>query len=65
MPGRMVTEDARIGGDLKLTHEPSGPIKAGDKGSIGDQAFKDAIFIVGVCWAIVFFCVFSLRRHSI
>lgn len=65
MPGKMVTEDSRIGGNLVTSNEPSGPIKAGDKGSIGDQAFKDAVLIVGICWAIVFFCVFSLRRHSI
>lgn len=65
MPGRMVTEDARVGGNLKLTNEPSGPVKAGDKGSIGDQAFKDAVLIVCICWAIVFATVFSLRRHSL
>lgn len=65
MPGKMVSEDDRIGGNLKLTNEPSGPIKAGDKGSIGDQAFKDAVLIVCVCWAIVFATIFSLRRHSL
>jgi hypothetical protein len=65
MPGKMVSEDDRIGGNLKLTNEPSGPVKAGDKGSIGDQAFKDAVLIVCICWAIVFATVFSLRRHSL
>jgi hypothetical protein len=65
MPGKMVSEDDRIGGNLKLTNEPSGPVKAGDKGSIGDQAFKDAVLIVCICWAIVFATIFSLRRHSL
>lgn len=65
MPGRMVAEDDRIGGNLKLTNEPSGPVKAGDKGSIGDQALKDAILIVAICWLIVFGAIFSLRRHNI
>lgn len=65
MPGRMVTEDERVGGNLKLTNEPSGPVKAGDKGSVGDQAFKDAVCIVIVCWVVVFFTVFSLRRHTV
>jgi hypothetical protein len=65
MPGKIVQEDSRIGGNLKTSNEPIGPIKAGDKGSIGDQAFKDSILIIGICWAIVGFAVFSLRRHSI
>jgi hypothetical protein len=65
MPGRMVSEDSRVGGNLKTSNEPSGPIKAGDKGSVGDQAFKDAVLIVGICWVIVFFTIFSLRRHSL
>jgi hypothetical protein len=65
MPGRMVSEDDRIGGGLKTSNEPSGPLKAGDKGSIGDQAFKDAVLIVAICWVIVFATIFSLRRHSV
>lgn len=65
MPGRMVDEDSRVGGNLKLTNEPSGPVKPGSKGSVGDQAVKDAILIIGVCWAIVFFVMFSLRRHNV
>lgn len=65
MPGRMVEEDSRIGGNLKTSNEPSGPLKGGDKGSIGDQAFKDAVLIVCICWAIVFATMFSLRAHNL
>lgn len=65
MPGSMVTEDARVGGPLKLSNEPKGPVKAGSKGSVGDQAFMDAVVIVAICWLIVFATMFSLRRHNV
>lgn len=34
-------------------------------GSIGDTAFKDAVILVVVAWAILFFLAFSLRHHNV
>jgi hypothetical protein len=61
----MATEDERLGGDLKVTREPKGPKRTGDRGTVGDQALMDALIIVLVAWAVIFFLAFSLRRHNI
>lgn len=61
----MATENARVGGDLKVTNEPKGPKKSGDKGTMGDQALMDALGIIIACWLLLFFLGFSLRRHNI
>lgn len=45
--------------------DPKVTAKAGNKGSIGDVAFKDALIIVILAWVILLMLVFSLRHHSI
>lgn len=49
---------------LNVTREPKGPVRAGAKGTRGDQALMDAILIVVIAWAILFFLAFSLRNHN-
>lgn len=47
---------------------PARDPKAKDKqgrGSIGDKAFLDAVTVVAICWVLLFFLWFSLRKHSI
>lgn len=65
MPGAMVTEETRVGNPLQTSREPVGPKRAGDKGSLGDQALMDAIAIVVGAWLILFLIMYSLRRHNI
>lgn len=60
----MATEDARVGRPIVTSKEPVGPKNAGSKGSVGDQALMDALIIVGAAWLIIFFLMFSLRRHT-
>lgn len=48
-----------------MTREPSGPKRAGDKGTPGDVALMDAVMLVGACWVFLFFIFFSLRRHNV
>lgn len=50
---------------LATTREPVGPRVAGDKGSPGDRALMDAIIMVVVAWAVLFFLAWSLRSHNI
>lgn len=61
----MGTESERVGADLTVSREPKGPKRAGDKGTVGDMAVKDAIIIIAVCWLIVFSVWFSLRSHNV
>ncbi len=61
----LATEEERVGNPLKTTREPKGPKRSGDRGTVGDQALMDALIIVLVAWAIIFFLAFSLRRHNI
>lgn len=35
------------------------------KGTIGDQAFMDALIIVVIAWVILLFFYFSLRNHNV
>lgn len=66
MAGMMKKDDS--GGQhvpLMTSREPKGPTLPGGKGSLGDEAFKDAIGLVIVSWAILFFLTFSLRGHSV
>lgn len=37
----------------------------GEKGSIGDKAFMDAIAFVVIAWAVVLFLAISLRHHNV
>lgn len=34
-------------------------------GSLGEQAFRDAVFLVVAAWALLFLLAFSLRRYNI
>lgn len=61
----MNTEDSRQGVPIQMTREPSGPKRAGDKGTPGDVALMDAVMLVGACWLFLFFLFFSLRRHNV
>jgi hypothetical protein len=61
----MATEPERQGVPIKTTNEPVGPKNAGSPGSVGDVALKDAIALIVVCWLIVFFFTFSLRRFNV
>jgi hypothetical protein len=58
-------EPERINDVLTVAREPKGPKRAGDPGSTGDQALMDALIIVLLAWALLFFLAFSLRRHNI
>lgn len=50
---------------LVTAREPKGPKRAGDKGSMGDQALQDAMMIIVLAWAVLFLLAFSLRGHNI
>lgn len=64
MPGAMVSEDSRVGRPINMTREPVGPKNAASKGSVGDQALMDAVWIVLAAWLFLFFLGFSLRAHN-
>jgi hypothetical protein len=61
----MGKEPERVGTPIVTEREPQGPVRAGDKGSIGDVALMDAIVLVLACWLFLFLIGFSLRRHSL
>lgn len=61
----MAKEDDRQGKPIQMSREPVGPKNAGSPGSVGDVALKDAIALIVVCWLIVFFFTFSLRRFNV
>jgi hypothetical protein len=64
MPGKMET-DTDQAFRLKTSREPRGPKRAGDKGTMGDQALMDALVIIGVAWAVLLVLAWSLRRHNV
>ena len=61
----MVAEQERTSAPIVTNREPKGPGKAGDKGSLGDQALTDAITLILVAWVLLFVLSFSLRAHNI
>lgn len=61
----MAKEDERVGNPLVVAREPKGPKRAGDKGTMGDQALQDAMLIVGLCWVAILLYMFSLRGHIV
>jgi hypothetical protein len=65
MPGKMQTEREGFSNPLTTSREPVGPAHAGDKGGLGDRALMDAVTIVLLSWAFVFFLGFSLRSFNI
>lgn len=65
MSGRMMKDNSSGPVPLVTSREPKGPTLPGGPGTTGDEAFKDAVFIVVAAWAVLFFLVFSLRAHSV
>jgi hypothetical protein len=66
MAGMMKRDDS--GGThvpLMTSREPKGPTVPGGKGTTGDEAFKDAVFLVACAWVVLFILCFSLRTHSV
>lgn len=61
----MATEENRQSRPGVFAREPVGPKNAGSKGSVGDIALRDAITILVIAWVLLFFLVFSLRRHNV
>lgn len=61
----VATEDARVGKPISTTREPVGPKNAASKGSVGDTALMDAVWIVVAAWALLFLLGFSLRSHNV
>lgn len=65
MAGSMQADTGGGRPTLSVSREPVGPRNA-DSGRLeGDQALMDAIAIVLLAWAILFWLVWSLRRHNI
>ena len=65
MAGSMQTEAENKSSPLTLTREPKAPKRAGDPGSVGDQALKDAMMIIIACYVFLFFLALSLRKHNV
>ena len=61
----LATEAPRPGPSLVTAREPVGPRVAGAKGSPGDRALMDGVFIVGIAWLILVLLSFSLRAPNI
>ncbi len=61
----MATDESGGRPNLQTAREPVAPADGGTKGSSGDQALMDALFIVGVAWVILILLVISLRRYNI
>jgi hypothetical protein len=61
----MVTESERVGDPIVTTREPKAPKRAGDPGSMGDQALKDAVTLILIGWGILFLLAFSLRGSNV
>lgn len=64
MPGQMKTE-AEGAPPLNTSREPKGPKRAGDPGTMGDQALKDAVILIVLAWVVLLFLGFSLRAFNI
>ena len=65
MAGSIQTEVEDKQSPLTLAREPKRPKRAGDPGSIGDQALKDAVLVIAIGWALLFLLAFSLRKHNV
>ena len=66
----MATEHSTDSPPIKGTaanpaRDPSRNQPADGKGSIGDIAFRDALIIVGIAWAVAIFIALSLRNHNV
>lgn len=60
----LVSEDERVGNPIVTAREPKGPSKSTGPGSMGDEAFKDAVAVLIVAWALLFLLYFSVRKHN-
>lgn len=62
------TEQEKI---VNLVGSPQNPAREprkrppSGKGSIGDNALKDGVMIVAICWVLLILLMFSLRSHNI
>lgn len=66
MAGKMLKETSEgFSSPLTTSREPVGPVHAGDKGGLGDQALMDALMVIGAAWLILAFLSFSLRGFNI
>lgn len=62
----MVAEDNGISkARLVTSREPKVRVKAGEPGSVGDQALMDAVFMIGAAWLALFLLGFSLRGSNV
>jgi hypothetical protein len=50
--------------NLVVTREPKGPSRPGEKGSAGDTALMDGVYIIVACWAVVLLMGFTLRTSN-
>lgn len=64
MPGSIKTEPEGAPA-LVTSREPKGPTRAGDPGSVGDQALMDAICLIVGAWVVLFLLGFTLRGFNI
>lgn len=67
--GAIRTEDVPqvhlVGTAGNPARDPSRKRPETGKGSIGDQAFMDAVIVIAVAWLILFALAFSLRSHNV
>lgn len=61
----MNSEENFVTRPLQVSREPVGPKRAGDKGSPGDVALMDAVYLVAACWVFIFLLYASLHRHNV
>ena len=61
----LANETPKTGPVLVTSREPVGPRVAGARGSNGDKALMDGVYIVGAAWLILVLLSFSLRAHNI
>lgn len=64
MPGSMRRETEGAP-PLATSREPKGPKRAGDPGSMGDTAFKDAVTLIICAWVFLLLLGYSLRSFNI
>lgn len=68
MSGNILTEDEKV---VHLVGTPKNPAREprkrpdSGKGSVGDQAFMDAVLIVAAAFAFLVFLAYSLRHHNV
>lgn len=61
----VASEDEMVGRKIVTSREPTAKPKAGQPGSIGDQALTDAVIAIAVAWLLLFLIIFSLRGANV